>query len=120
MHDIGCGDNRIRYNHVHHCLQLHDDGGGIYTLGGIQKGSLIAENYVHDIRRTKWAGDYPIDLIYLDNYTSKILVKDNVVNGGRAAERNRSAGNTLINNTQSNTAVEKNAGINPGYNPRAK
>lgn len=120
MNDIGCGENRIRYNHVHHCMQLHDDGGGIYTLGGIQRGTVIAENYLHDIQRTKWAGSYKIDLIYLDNFTSETLVKDNVVNGGRAAERNRSAGNTLINNVQSDPAVEANAGIQPGYDPREK
>ncbi|MBN2292305.1 MAG: right-handed parallel beta-helix repeat-containing protein [Pirellulales bacterium] len=120
MRDIGCGDNRVRYNHVHHCLQLHDDGGGIYTLGGIQRGSIIAENYLHDIVTSKWAGNYPIDLIYLDNYTSKILVKDNVVNGGRAAERNRSAGNTLVNNSQSNPNVENDAGIKPGYELRGE
>ncbi len=120
MTDIGCGGNRIRYNHVHHCLQLHDDGGGIYTLGGVQKGTVIAENYVHDIKRTKWAGNYGIDLIYLDNFTSKTLVKDNVVTGGRAAERNRSAGNTLVNNVQSDPEIEANAGIKPGYNPRGE
>jgi hypothetical protein len=118
MNDIGCGENRIRYNHIHHCLQLHDDGGGIYTLGGRQRGTVIAENYVHDIKRTKWAGNYKIDLIYLDNYTSETLVKDNVVTGGRAAERNRSAGNTLVNNVQNDPAIEGNAGIKPGYNPR--
>jgi len=118
MRDIGCGENRIRYNHVHHCLQLHDDGGGIYTLGGIQKGSVIAENYVHDIEPSKWPGNYKIDLIYLDNLTSQILVKDNVVTGGRAAERNGSKGNKLLNNVQSNPAIENNAGIKPGYNPR--
>jgi hypothetical protein len=118
--NLGCGDNRIRINHIHHCMQLHDDGGGIYTLGGIQEGSVISENYVHDIKVSKWAGRYPIDLIYLDNRTSKILVKDNVVNGGKAAERNGSKGNTLLNNTQSNPVIEKNAGIKAGYDPRAK
>ncbi len=115
---VGCEDNRIRYNHIHHCVQLHDDGGGIYTLGGIQKGTVIAGNYLHDIAPGEWAGSYPIDLIYLDNSSSEILVKDNVVNGGKAAERNGSKGSTLLNNTQSDPAVESNAGIKPGYNPR--
>lgn len=116
--DLGCVGNRIRFNHIHHCVQLHDDGGGIYTLGGIQEGSVISENYVHDIKASKWAGRYPIDLIYLDNRTSKILVKDNVVNGGRAAERNGSKGNSLQNNTQGSSEIEKNAGIKPGYHAR--
>jgi hypothetical protein len=73
---------------------------------------------VHDIKASKWAGRYPIDLIYLDNRTSNILVRDNVVNGGRAAERNGSKGNSLQNNTQGSIEIEKNAGIRPDYNPR--
>lgn len=118
--DVGCGDNRIRYNHVHHCMQLHDDGGGIYTLGGIQTGTVIAENYIHDIKRSEWAGGYWVDAIYLDNATSAIRVKDNVVTGSRAAERNFSRGNTLQDNTQGNPKVEQNAGIKPGYKPERK
>ncbi|MGB6222288.1 right-handed parallel beta-helix repeat-containing protein [Haloferula sp.] len=116
--EIGCVNNRIRFNHIHHCLQLHDDGGGIYTLGGVQEGTVIARNHIHDIVPTYLTGRYGIDLIYLDNFTSKALVKDNVVNGGKAEERNGSEGNTLINNTQSNPEVETNAGIKPDYNPR--
>ena len=61
---------------------------------------MIAENHVHDIRMSKWAGGYPIDLVYLDNHTSKIVVQDNVIAGGRAAERNGSKGNILRNNIQ--------------------
>ena len=37
MKNVGCGDNRIRYNHVHHCCQLHDDGGGIYTTSAASR-----------------------------------------------------------------------------------
>ncbi|SMP65604.1 Right handed beta helix region [Neorhodopirellula lusitana] len=118
INSVGCTDNMIRNNHIHHCTQLHDDGGGIYTLGGIQTGSVISGNYLHDIAPGPYAGTYPIDVIYLDNYTSKVLVKDNVVNGGKAAERNGSKGNTLLNNSQSNPAIEKNAGIQPGFTPR--
>jgi len=114
--DIGCGDNHILYNHVHHCNQIHGDGGAIYTLGGIQNGSVIAGNFTHDINQPK--GHYKIDNIYLDNRTSGIMVRDNVVRGGRAAERNGSRGNTLENNVQDNPEVEKNAGIKPGYTPR--
>lgn len=32
--DVGCGDNTIQRNHIYRCMQVHDDGGGIYTLGG--------------------------------------------------------------------------------------
>jgi hypothetical protein len=117
LRNVGCGDNIVRFNHIHHVVQLHDDGGAIYTLGGIQEGSVIAENYIHDITRGPWAGTYGIDQIYLDNWTSRILVENNVVRGGRAAQRNGSKGNTLRNNVQSNPEVEQNAGIKPGYRP---
>ena len=116
LKDVGCGDNQILCNHVHHCNQIHGDGGGIYTLGGIQNRSVIAGNFIHDINQPK--GHYKIDYIYLDNRTSGIMVRDNVVRGGRAAERNGSQGNTLENNVQGNPEVEKHAGIRPGYTPR--
>jgi hypothetical protein len=116
--EIGCGDNRVCYNHVHHVMQLHDDGGGIYTLGGIQKGTVIAENFLHDISSGEWAGSYPVSMIYLDNYTSQIMVRDNIIRGGKAEERNGAIGNYLVRNIQNNTNIESNAGIKKGYNPR--
>lgn len=118
MQDIGCGENQIRYNHVHQCNQIHGDGGGIYTLGGIQNGSVIAGNYIHDINQPK--DHYKVDWIYLDNFSSGIQVRDNVVTGGRAAERNGSRENKLENNVDRNPEIESNAGIKPGYKPRGK
>lgn len=92
--NVGCTKNQVRYNHIHHCTQVHPDGGGIYTLGGVQTSSVIAENYTHDIKQPAWHPfGYEIDHIYLDNYTSGIEVRNNVVAGGRAFERNGSSGN---------------------------
>jgi hypothetical protein len=119
IQDVGCAQNTIINNHIHHCTQIHGDGGGVYTLGGIQTGTVISGNHIHDIHQPVW-DRYHVDHIYLDNFSSKITVKDNVVNGGKAVERNGSKGNSLSNNTQSNPAVEKNAGIKPGYSPRKK
>lgn len=116
---IGCKENLIRFNHIHHCLQLHDDGGGIYTLGGVQGGSVILKNYIHDIERSKWSGHFPVDAIYLDNFTSKILVVDNVVGSGKAVERNGAMGNFLMNNIQTNQEIENNSGKAIGYSPRS-
>jgi Right handed beta helix region len=115
--DVGCGENTIINNLIHHCNQIHGDGGGIYTLGGVQKGTLISGNFVHDTVQPKW-DRYHVSQIYLDNNSSKITVRDNVTKGGAAEERNGSAGNFFANNTQSNPAIEKNTGLNPGYNPR--
>lgn len=117
MRDVGAGENIIRFNHIHHCNQIHGDGGGIYTLGGIQKGTVIASNYLHDITQPKW-DHYAVSQIYLDNYSSRITVRDNVVNGGSAEQRNSAKYNIFINNTQFNSEIEKQAGIRTDYNPR--
>jgi hypothetical protein len=115
--DVGCGENTIINNLIHHCTQIHGDGGGIYTLGGIQTGTVISGNYIHDTNQPKW-DNYHVSQIYLDNNSSKITVKDNVTKGGKAEARNGSRDNTFSNNTQSNPEIEKNAGLLPGYNPR--
>jgi len=35
-----CAGNRIEFNHIHHVMELIQDGGGIYTLGQ-QPGTVI-------------------------------------------------------------------------------
>jgi Right handed beta helix region/F5/8 type C domain len=70
--------NIIRYNHIWNVVNEHDDGGGIYTLSN-QVGTLIAENYIHDLKVSPWAGSYPIVAVYLDEGSSNITVKDNVL-----------------------------------------
>ncbi|MFS0727515.1 right-handed parallel beta-helix repeat-containing protein [Paenibacillus sp. 1P07SE] len=75
--DIGAGDNIIRHNHVHRVMQLHDDGGGIYTLGR-QEGTRIVQNWVHHISRSSHAQHYPIGAFYLDNYSEFITLDHNV------------------------------------------
>lgn len=115
--EVGCGANRIRFNRVNDCMLLHDDGGGIYSLGGVQRGSVISDNYIFNISRSRWAGDFPVESIYLDNFTSSVLVVGNVVRGGKAAELNGSRGNFLVNNVQSNSAIEVESGVRSGFKP---
>ena len=76
-HDVG-------YNLIHGTMGLHDDGGGIYTLGKIP-GMKIHDNYIHDIVRSKFSGNYPIAGIYLDNGSCFKLVQDNVIENVEAA-----------------------------------
>ena len=54
------------------------DGGGIYTLSR-QPGTLISENYVHDITRTSVQGGFNMSGIYLDEGSNFITVRDNVL-----------------------------------------
>ena len=76
-HDLG-------YNLIHRTMGLHDDGGGIYTLGKIP-GMKIHDNYIHDIVRSKFSGGYGICGIYLDNGSCFKLVQDNVIENVEAA-----------------------------------
>lgn len=118
LHFIGCEHNRIRYNLIHDVLLLHSDGGGIYTLGGVHKNTVIAENYIHSLKKSEYGGKPRISYIYLDNYSSKIVVEKNVLQGGIAEERNRAEGNIFRENTSYSQRVIENAGIQVGYNPR--
>jgi hypothetical protein len=59
-------------------MGLHDDGGGIYTLGKIP-GMKIHDNYIHDLIRSRYSGNYGICGIYLDNGSCFKLVQDNVI-----------------------------------------
>jgi hypothetical protein len=65
-------------------MRLHDDGGGIYTLGKIPS-MKIHNNYIHNLKRSKFAGSYGICGIYLDNGSCFKLVQDNVIENVEAA-----------------------------------
>lgn len=70
-------NNLIAYNHVHHLgAGMLSDMGGIYTTG-ISTGTEIRNNHVHDVYHVD--GGYGGWGIYLDEGSSEILVRDNVV-----------------------------------------
>lgn len=68
----------VGFNLIHKTMGLHDDGGGIYTLGKIPD-MKIHHNYIHNITRSKFSGNYGICGIYLDNGSCFKLVQDNVI-----------------------------------------
>ena len=66
-------DNRIEYNHIHTIGQgVLSDMGGIYTLG-VQPGTLLRGNVIHDIKQCNYGGW----CIYLDEGSSHMLVEGN-------------------------------------------
>ncbi len=144
--DWGCRDNRVRGNRIERVMQLLDDGGGIYTLGGQQRGTVIEENVIADLRRSPWTGDFWISGIYLDNFTQFVTVRRNVIVNVPTfyGAVNRAKDNTFVENEGMLWAapdgenprpkpqrmvaframaqveeVMKRAGIRPGYHPRA-
>ena len=115
--DSALRNNVVRYNDVQRVMNLMADGGGIYTLSK-QPGTLIAENYVHDIARTSVHGDYPMGGIYLDEGSNLITVRDNVLQNTDDVPVHQNANgpnNTFINNNGFSTTVIANAGLESSF-----
>ncbi|MBD3346809.1 MAG: hypothetical protein GF401_17265 [Chitinivibrionales bacterium] len=67
-------DNRIEKNHIHHVGQQYlNDMGAIYMLG-VQPGTLLRGNIIHDIQSIKYGGW----AIYLDEGSSDITIENNI------------------------------------------
>lgn len=76
--DFGLDNNQVVGNHIHHVMQVLDDGAGIYTLGRMMD-SVIQLNYVHDVNITPMFGGYSTVGIYLDQGATGRDVSGNVV-----------------------------------------
>lgn len=88
--------NLIAYNRIYDIGQnLTSDMGGIYTLG-IQPGTVIQNNLIHDVSSFTYGGWG----IYLDEGSSHILVQNNIVYHCKSAgfHENTGADNLLRNN----------------------
>jgi nitrous oxidase accessory protein NosD len=117
------GDNRIVGNRIGRAMMLMADGGGIYTLSK-QPGTVIRENYVHDLIRSPWAGEFPIAGIYLDEGSSEILVSDNVLEHAPLGILFHRASHNLIINTEGsyeerNGAAHNVMRLDAGFSPEA-
>jgi len=73
-----CKENLIADNHIHHCMGKLCDGGGIYTLG-LQPGTVIARNLIHDIYRSTYAQGAPNNGMFIDEGSTGFLFEGNVV-----------------------------------------
>lgn len=71
-----CRENTIHGNHIHHILNVLSDGGGIYSLG-LQPGSRITGNLIHDVRVN--AGRAESNGMFLDEGTMELVVEDNII-----------------------------------------
>jgi hypothetical protein len=93
--------NTIEYNEVYNVMKELNDGGGIYVSGD-QPGTLIRNNYVHDILGTKFhvrKGDGTIQGIYVDDGGKGFIIRNNlVVRTDNALLIHRSPDNLVTNN----------------------
>ena len=71
-----CRANVIHGNHIHHILNILSDGGGIYSLG-LQPGSRITQNLIHDVKVN--AGRAESNGMFLDEGTKELLIENNIV-----------------------------------------
>lgn len=71
-----CRENHIEGNHIHHIMKVLSDGGGIYMLG-LQPGSSIKNNLIHDVSLN--AGRAESNGMFLDEGTTHVTVSDNII-----------------------------------------
>ncbi len=71
-----CRENTLHANHIHHILTILSDGGGIYSLG-LQPGSRITNNLIHDVQVN--AGRAESNGMFLDEGTKELLIENNIV-----------------------------------------
>lgn len=71
-----CRENRLEGNHIHHVMQILSDGGGIYMLG-LQPGSRIVNNQIHDIPLN--AGRAESNGMFLDEGITNVEISENLI-----------------------------------------
>ncbi len=71
-----CLKNTIDGNHIHHIMNILSDGGGIYMLG-LQPGSIIRNNHIHDVKIN--AGRAESNGMFLDEGITDVLVENNLI-----------------------------------------
>jgi parallel beta-helix repeat protein len=70
-----CAGNIVEFNHLHHIgKEMLSDMGAIYTLG-VQPGTAIRNNLIHDVRSFTYGGWG----IYPDEGSSNMTIENNIV-----------------------------------------
>lgn len=103
-------NNLVQHNNIHHYAKHMYDVAGIYTLGA-QPGTLISENWVHDIYQPSYVHDpHHWFYLYTDEGSSYIRVMNNRTDSVKFLQNANGPGNIWENNgPMVNDSIIKNA-----------
>lgn len=98
-----CRNNVIEFNHIHDVMKMLADGGGIYTLG-LQPGTVLRGNLIHDISRGPCTyASSPNNGIFFDEGSSGYLIENNMIyntpEGATRLNASRKEAHTWRNNS---------------------
>ncbi|NEA63385.1 RICIN domain-containing protein [Streptomyces sp. SID12488] len=110
------GANTVRYNRLGNVLNRLCDTAGIYHLSN-DPGTVISNNYIHDVVRTPTACGSAVSGLYMDEGSNNMTLSNNVLSRTDGfINQNRNGSNmTLSGNATSGTAVIKASGLEPAY-----
>jgi hypothetical protein len=110
--------NIIRFNHIHHVMQMLEDGGAIYTLSN-QPDSQIYGNYIHDVVPSPNIGRPIVRGIYLDEGSGGITIGNNAIEKSPIEEIGFHMVEEIIINQNCcqgyNKDIRKDSGLEPAY-----
>lgn len=114
--DSASSGNRIVRNRIVRSMSMLCDGAGIYTLSK-QPGSEISGNLVTDIKRSEWAGRFPISAIYLDEGSEGFRIFNNYSRYSTPEDihLHRTGDNVIANYAESPERVTAEAGLTDAY-----
>jgi hypothetical protein len=103
--------NAVRRNAIHNVCQQMSDCGAIYTLSR-QDGTILEENWIHDVTRSTYANGHSCNGIFHDEGSSEMTDRGNVFDNIEASDTRRNETGTIhVENTSLSPAqVRENAG----------
>ncbi|MFF7051551.1 RICIN domain-containing protein [Streptomyces griseorubiginosus] len=110
------GNNSVSYNRIGNVLNRLCDAAGIYHLSN-DPGTVINNNYVHDVVRSPAACGSAVSGIYLDEGSNNMTVSNNVLShtDGFINQNVNGTNVTLSGNTTSGTSVMQASGLESAY-----
>ncbi|MFI6932978.1 RICIN domain-containing protein [Streptomyces sp. NPDC050287] len=110
------GNNSISYNRIGNALNRLCDTAGIYHLSN-DPGTVINNNYIHDVVRSSAACGSAVAGIYLDEGSNNMTVSNNVLShtAGFINQNHNGTNVTLSGNATTGTSIMEASGLEPAY-----